>query len=72
MSFRVSYIDSMGVPHTELPRIMFSIDGTTKYLVFREDDVIASVPSDAPNAQLWSRGKKAARRIAEQAQAPIN
>ena len=56
--FKIEYSDGQGHRVREMPRIMVSADGAEKALIIGEGSVIATVAMDAPDEELWQKGRQ--------------
>lgn len=52
--FKVQYTDASGVRVTEAPRLVISVDGQEKSLWIGHTKILATVPRDTDDAELWA------------------
>jgi hypothetical protein len=55
--FKVAYTNLEGERVNEEPRLMISADGEAKSLVIGQWQVLAEVPYEAPDAELWAKAR---------------
>lgn len=62
--FKMSYTDkATGQTVQEEPRLMISVDGSTKSLWVGESTILASLPRDAPDSELWNAARASVAKV---------
>jgi hypothetical protein len=55
--FRATYTNERQERVTEQPRLMVTVDGKHKSLFLGDDIVLATVPIESPDSDLWNQAR---------------